>query len=371
MAVRNWGSLRLVGDTTLVASQGFPVLLSRSLPVWTSAGLTAAVNSSNYQSWWTSSSATDYIAFDISGLTSAQKQKNLLLWYAESGVDTTSLYYDPANATGGGGVLESAPTTYTIDMNTAAGGGAPPGSGWSTLQSVTNGYASRRYATAAAALSGQNWVRMNMTASSGSVFAMKADLWDTSAAYRDGWNVGDSRTWFMLPHRYPHEESVACDSMGNLMQPTNGFYMPQLQLGMSGAKASDIASLIAGWLSANGTPRYIFLNIGVNDATATSWSSAWSTSYQSIITACQTAGVQKVFCESIGFFTGGASTLATYNSAITTLIASNPGICATGFDEYTYFFNNQANLQGDGVHMNDTGSAGDRTAKSAFYAPLV
>src|SRR6202034_3349277 len=127
-------------------------------------------------------------AFDISTLSSGQKQSNLLMWYGESGVDTTTLYYDLAHATGTGGVLNDAPTTYTIDVNTGAGGGSPPGSGWSTLQSVTNGYASRRHALSAGALSGQNWVRMNMTASSGSVYAMKADLWDTSGAYRDGVN---------------------------------------------------------------------------------------------------------------------------------------------------------------------------------------
>jgi GDSL-like lipase/acylhydrolase family protein len=349
-----------------------PVLLSRSLPVTASTGTSSAVNSSDYNTWWSSTGSSATIAYDISGLTTAQKTTCGFYWYDESGVDTTTFYFDVARATGGGGVKNNQPATYTIEGNTGAGGGAPPGSGWTTLVTVTNGYASRKHTlSGASSLAGYNWMRMNIATSSSSVISLKAELWDISLAVRDMLRLGDSRTWFGTCHKYPHGGTTACDSIGNLMQPTCGFYSPSINTGMSGAKAADIDSLVAQWLTDMPGFKWATLNIGINDALAGSWSSGWSTSYQSIVNKLIAAGVT-VFCESIGDTTAATphAALPTYNSAIATIVSGTPG-CLTGFDEYTFFVNTPSYISGDGVHATDAGFAALTTAKAAFYASHI
>jgi hypothetical protein len=350
------------------APQSPPNLLSRGLPTFVSSGTAADAVSSNYNNIWQSSGSTATITQDISGLTSAQKATLALFLYCETGVDTTTLYFDVARATGGGGVKSNQPSAYTIQGNTAAGGGAAPGSGWATLLTVTNGYASRKHTFS---LSGYNWYRLNITSSSSSVIALKMDLWDVSGGQRDIIHLGDSRTWFGLNHANPHGGSTARDSLGNLMQPTALFYAPTLNTGMSGAKATDINTLVAQWLTDLGSFKIATLNIGTNDALATGWSSAWSTQYQGIVNKLITAGC-KVYCESIGDIasSGPHSALAAYNSAIASIVSGTTGAFA-GYDEYTFFVNNPSFISGDGVHATDAGFAALRSAKSTFYAGVI
>jgi hypothetical protein len=350
---------------------GIPVLLSRSLPVYASTGTAANVISSNYNNVWSSSGSSATVALDISGLTSAQKTTNKLYWYDESGADTTTLYFDVARPTGTGGAKNNQPATYTIEANTAAGGSLP-GSGWVTLLTITNGYASRPHVlSGASSLASYNWVRMNIATSSSSVISLKLDLVDTSAGVRDIFHIGDSRVWFGLNHADPHGAGTACDSLGNLMQPTCGFYASTIDAGMSGAKAGDIDTLMAQWLTDMPGFKYATLNIGINDALASAWSGAWTTSYQSIVNKLITAGVTP-FCETIGDTSSATphANLPNYNTAIAGVVSGTPQ-ALTGFDEYAFFVANPSYISGDQVHATDAGFAALRTAKATYYASRI
>jgi hypothetical protein len=350
-------------------SAGLPVpaLLSRSLPTFSSSGTAANAVSSNYNSLFQSAGAAVTIAQDVSGLTSAQKASNALYFYCEAGADTTSLYFDVARG-GNGGSRINQPNAYTIEGNTAAGGTLPT-SGWTTLVTVTaNGYASRKHTFS---LSGLNWYRLNITSSSGSSVQLKMDLYDISAGNRDILHLGDSRVWFGLNHANPHGGSSAAASLGDLMQPTARFFAPTINTGMSGNKAADINNLLTQWISNGIICKWATLNIGINDALASAWSSAWTTSYQGIVNRLIAAGCT-VFCESIGDTSaaGPHANLPAYNSAIAGVVAATPG-CLTGYDEYGFFVSNPSFISGDQVHATDAGFAALRTAKAAFYAGVV
>lgn len=351
-----------------LASPTLPALVSRSLPVSVSSGTSSSVVSSDYNTIWSSTGTSATIALDISTLSSAQKAAMALYWYDESGVDTTTLYFDVARPTGSGGSKNNQPAAYTIEGNTGAGGGAAPGSGWTTLATITNGYASRKHLLT---LTSYNWVRMNISSSSSSVISLKMDLWNIAGGNRDILRIGDSRVWFGDCHKNPHGGSSAADALGNLMQPTCGFYAPTLNTGMSGAKASDIDSLIAQWLTDMPGFKYATLNIGINDALASGWSSGWTTSYQSIVNKLIAAGVTP-FCETIGdtSSSGAHANLAAYNSAIAGVISGTPG-ALTGYDEYTFFVNNPSYISGDQVHATDAGFAALRAAKATYYASRI
>lgn len=294
-----------------------------------------------------------------------------LYWYNEVGIDSTTLYYDLARPTGSGGAQTNLPTTYTIKGSTqAGGGGTAPSTGLSTIVStVSNGYQSRKHAFSA---TGLNWIGMDITASSGSNLQLKVDLWDISAGQRDILHLGDSRTWFGLRHSDPHSGGSACDALGNLMQPTTGFYVPTICAGMSGSKASDIDSLVAQWLTAMPGFKAATLNIGINDALASPHSGAWTTSYQSIVNKLIAAGVAKVFCETIGDTTASTphANLAAYNSAIAGVVSGTSG-AFTGFDEYQFYVTTPSYISGDQVHATDAGFAALRTAKAAYYASRI
>lgn len=356
-----------------VAALGISVLLSRALPVFASSGTAANGVSSDYNTPWTTTGATATYAMDISGLSAAQKTVNALYFYGESGVDTTTLYADMAHPTGAGGLLSLMPTAYTVEGNTGAGGGSPPGSGWTTLLTVaSNSLASQRCVlSGASALTGYNWVRLNITASSGSTISIKLDLFDESGGSRWILQLGDSRGWFGNTHRKPHGGSVSCDSLGNLMQPVLGYYAPHINMGMSGAQAADIDSLVNGWIAILGVPYAVTMEMGINNATASGWSSAYTTSMQSIVTKCLNAGARKFFLETIGDSTN-STVHSNINSGYLTAIAgiiSGTTNCFAGFDTYTFLNNTPSYLSGDQIHETDTGFVALTTAKGApFYA---
>ncbi len=369
MASRQWGCPLLQGDTSLT-STSFPNLISRGLPVFTSTGTAANATSSNYNNILTLTATSGTIALDISGVAVAQKTTNALYWYDETGVDTTTLYFDVGNATGGGGVKNNQPAAYTLEGNTGAGGGSPPGSGWVTLATIANGLASRKHVlSGASSLAGYNWVRMNISSSSSSAISLKLDLWDISRGNKDILQLADSRGWFGNTHKNPHGGSVVCDSLGNQMQSTLGYYVPTINAGMSGAKAADIDALVNGWLTTLGSFYAVTMEIGINDATASPWSSGWTTSVQSIVNKCLAAGITKFFLETIGDSTSAGvhtNILSGYLTAIAGIISGTPG-CFAGYDTYTYLNANPGLISGDLIHETDQGFVNVLTNKAVFY----
>jgi hypothetical protein len=346
-------------------------LVSRSLPVVSSSGTAANATSSNYNSLLQITGTNGSVWIDISSLTDAQKASMALYWYNEVGVDTTTLYFDLENKTGTGGAQTNLPTAYTIKGSTQAGGGSSvPSSGITTIATVSsNSYQSRKHSFSA---SGYNWIGMDISSSSGSNIQLKLDLWDVRAGQRDIFHVGDSRTWFGLRHGNPHGGSTARDALGNLMQPTTGFHVPTICAGMSGANVANIVPLISEWMTAMPGFKRATVNLGINDALAAAHGSTWTNNYQSLVNALLSAGVEKVFCETIGDTPASTphANLAAYNTAIANIVSGTPG-CFAGFDEYQFFVDTPSYISGDQVHATDAGYAALRTAKADFYASRI
>lgn len=146
-----------------------------------------------------SSSTPSELTYDISGVSSAQKQHVLSVWYNESfGYDDSSGSTTPASY--------SEPGTYTILGNTAPGGtGTAPTSGWVTLATVTaNALHSRQ--NDLGNIAPYNWVQLDVTAGAAenqvenTDVAVNWDLHDVSQGFDDWIIYGDSITALSLGH---------------------------------------------------------------------------------------------------------------------------------------------------------------------------
>ena len=125
----------------------------------------------------------------------------LVAWYNDS-----TEYYAGA---GNGFSYYNEPNTYTIDSNTAAGGGTPPTTGWTTLATVTGNVFNSRV-TSILNLAGANWIRMRVTSVNGTSGNMDATfhldvISDANTSLpTDTWLfLGDSVTANSMSHQAP------------------------------------------------------------------------------------------------------------------------------------------------------------------------
>lgn len=341
-------------------------LLSRSIPVFATTGTAANATSSNYNNVCTSTGTPQEIALDISGIPPNQKTSNEFYWWNVG----SQFYFDYAHAGGLGGSLTNGPVAYTIDGNTAAGG-TKPTSGWTNLVTVTgNVYTSRKHSIV---LTGYNWVRINVTSSSNTNVAIKVDLYDTSQGSALILNVGDSRYNYSMytnnPSNNPTYGTTTCDAFTNLVFPITDFFMPQINMGMSGFNSTDVSPLVSGWMTDFPGAKYATVNLGTNDANQGAFSSAYTTAMTTIVNALQTAGAT-VYLETIGATTDATvnGRLTSYNGAIPGIIASTG--CKAGADIFTLYTNN-INLMGDALHMGSAGQTLERTFRAAFIAAAI
>src|SRR5215813_12934528 len=176
-------SVLLIGLVTVVqkrASQAAPAssataLISRGVPAFASSnpGNAGYANDDGDGTEWRSVLTPAWLAYDLSAVPVAQRQQVLAVYYNNS-YGYTTRYGPHYNNLG----------DYTIEANTAPGGGQPPDAGWTTLVTVTgNTFHSRQHLLD---LQGANWVRLNVTASDGADLNMDAalnffDIYDVSA----------------------------------------------------------------------------------------------------------------------------------------------------------------------------------------------
>lgn len=291
-----------------------------------------------------------YLAYDLSGVSSTQRQNVVLAWYNDPSTD-------PYNSTLLSVSYFNTPTSYTIDINTGAGGGNPPGSGWSTLVTETSQpYHSRQYALS---ISGANWIRIRVTAINGSVSnnncALNMDIHDAHVANADNWIFfGDSIT----QRGFDHDDGFI--NIGTLPAAINALVSSNYPLmedgGIGGLKASDVVSnnYLATWLPLT-SAKYVGLNYGTNDANAggspvTNFLSNMTTLVQAVITAGKIPVVHKTI--PWGSATGIATNGPAINTALASLFVSFPSIIQ-GPDLWAYFNANQSLISGDGIHPTD------------------
>lgn len=281
-----------------------------------------------------------YVAFDLSTLPLAQRQMWCLAWY----MDTTNGTYD---YTLFGSTPSNLPASYTIQLNTAAGG-SYPATGWSTVVTVANStYNSRQHIINAA---GANWVQILITAINGSVANNNAaiesiDIYDISSSNADNWLIpGDSITDQGWNHgTLPGIAILINQSLANfpLMQAA----------GIPGYTADQMVLVLPTWLTLfNG--KYVILNLGTNDANEGGVPLAdYQANMQTMLTAIINAGftpiMQKTIC--YGLTANIQANGPTVNAALAALFAANPQ-CIQGPDLWAFFQANQSLISGDGIH---------------------
>ena len=286
-----------------------------------------------------------YLAYDLSGVPSAQRQSVVLVWYNDPSTDQ----YNPT-------VLVvnyfNTPASYTIDTNTAAGGTLPT-TGWVTQATITSQpYHSRQHTIA---LNGANWIRINVTAINGSVSnnncAINMDVFDASTG-NDNWIFfGDSITAQGLDH---DDINITPGILPAQITAVKSSYTPLMENGgMGGFKASDVVAgnYLATWLPLFGG-KYVGLNYGTNDANAggsdtANFLSNMTTLVNAVITAGKIPVMHKTIC--YGTTAGIATNGPTINANLATLFTTFPSIIQ-GPDLWAYFQANQSLISGDGIH---------------------
>jgi len=107
-------------------------VISRGKPAFASSGNASGANDSSYSTYWRSSGAMPaWLAYDLSSVPAANRGQVVVGWYN----DPVTTPYDHTVV---GDAAYNNLGSYTIQVNPAAGGGQPPGSGWVTLATVAN-----------------------------------------------------------------------------------------------------------------------------------------------------------------------------------------------------------------------------------------
>lgn len=290
-----------------------------------------------------------YLAYDLSGVPSAQRQNVVLVWYNDPSTDPYDSTIEATN-------YNNSPAAYTIDINTAAGGSLPS-SGWTTKATVTS--ETRHSRQHAINMAGANWIRINVTAINGSASnnncAINMDVHDAHVANADNWIFfGDSINQRGLDHDDGFISIGTLPAVINKSVPTN---FPLMEDGgMGGFKASDMVAgnYLSTWLPLF-TGKYVGLNYGTNDANSggspvTNFLANMTTLVQAVITAGKIPVVQKTICW--GSAAGIAANGPTINADLQTLFGNFPSIIQ-GPDLWAYFNANQSLISADGIHPTD------------------
>lgn len=289
-----------------------------------------------------------YLAYDLSGVSAIQRGQVVLAWYDDTPGEGA---YDP-NLIGNSYINQA--NAYTIDVNPAAGGSLP-GSGWVTKATITgNTYHSRQHVVD---MTGNNWIRVNITAILGSAAnnnaAMDMDIHDAHLGVQDSWIFyGDSITQRGLDH----DDSSGIGGIAPAqINAARGPYFPLWEgAGVGGWTATDAVAAVGPTFLPLFPGRYVGLNFGTNDASRGGAPlTSYSANMQSMITSILNAGKIPVIPHiPWGSDAGIVANGPTVNAAIDALIAANPG-CIAGPDLWAYFQANQSLISGDGIHPTD------------------
>jgi lysophospholipase L1-like esterase len=231
-------------------------LISRRVPAYASSGNAQAANSGEYRMGWRSSGVPATLAYDLSSVPAANRQSLYLVWYNDA-----SYPYDHAIA---GAPGYNNPGAYTIEVNSAPGGGRPPEAGWQIVETVShNTVHSRDHVVKFA---GNNWIRINATATDGTTqnydVSFDMDIYDASNGVNDGWFMfGDSITANCMGHFTTSDSENFITRVG----AKTGVFPAEQNAGMPFWTASDGLQQLPSMLGLfHGL--YVTIALGTNDA---------------------------------------------------------------------------------------------------------
>lgn len=340
-------------------------LISQGKPAYGEGSVSGAASNAvdnNYDTTFRCA-PTCAIDVDLSSVPSNQRQQVLVSWYN----DANSFY--PAAV---GDQYYNNPRDYTYDTNTGAGGGSPPGSGWTTIKTVTNYY----YGSGVDVvnLNGANWFRMRITASRGSSgntdASFNLDINDASNGYADSWLfLGDSITVQAMDHNEPNnfEQTVNASYPSYWPSEVNGGFGGWDSTSLAQTDSRTGSSYMTGILNTFPS-HFVSLDMGSNDANNDGTLPADFTTHMTpLINQIIAAGRVAVIEPSIPW--GCTSNLGTYgptvNSQRVTMISTFAGNDVAGGDEWAFFNTHQSQISGDCLHPTEpTGMNSYRTVQA-------
>ena len=165
-------------------------LISRGVPAFASGSSNTAVgpeksNDDQTGSTWLADKLPAWIAYDLSGVPVAQRQRILIAFYCPHAGAYLLDNKNPGDAS---------PIDYAIDINAAPGGGAAPTAGWKNVATELGNTRSARQHLAD--LAGGNWVRVSVTKATNPAGAsFDLDVHSAPDGASDSWLLmGDSIT---------------------------------------------------------------------------------------------------------------------------------------------------------------------------------
>lgn len=292
-----------------------------------------------------------WLAYDLSSVPSAQRQQVVVVWFNDPSTDPYDSNILVVN-------YFNTPSSYTIETNTAAGGGAAPVTGWTVLATVAND--TRHSRQHALNLAGANWLRINISAINGSLSnnnaAINMDIYDAHLANQDNWIFfGDSITQRGLDH----DDIAITATLSAMINAKIATNFPLMENGgIGGLKASDVVAnnYLATWLPLF-SGKYVGLNYGTNDANAggapvTNYLSNMTSLINQVLAAGKTPVIPKTICwgKAAAIQTNGP----TINSDLASLFSSFPQI-VQGPDLWSFFLANPGLIEADppGIHPID------------------
>lgn len=330
---------------TVTGGGGTSRIISMGKASYSSTGTASYANSSNYDQYWDGDGAQS-LAIDLSNVPSANRQAVMLTQFCETddGFSAVGEYSGQCPAWSGRPYLSA----YTIQVNSAAGGGAAPTTGWATVATVTGSakLSQGHYVNFA----GNNWIRL-VTDASQDYFAIKIEVTDISSGMNDGWLfTGDSIT-----NTYASHYAGGFDDQ---VYAASGRRVPHLNFAMSCTATYDaldwIDDLMDRWFG-----KYITLNYGGNDGYGGGGHpDQYYTNMLALVDMLLARGYTPVIPTVTWPNNGGAweSGIVALNDKIRELYVARPQVIP-GPDLYalTYGHTDWYNGEGD-VHPNETGA---------------
>lgn len=238
---------------TLPSSEPTPMpVISHGVPAFASSSgnnsQPALANDGNADKSWSSAASPAWLAYDLSGVPTAQRQQVLIAWYAPTAPD----FINPSP-----GPDKRLPVDYTLESNTAPGGGPAPSSGWSVLATVTNNDRSTRQRLLN--LNGANWVRLNVTkGSSPNGVTCDLDVHSAPDGASDSWLfMGDSITFMNTTYVFSDLPKLV-----NAADPKR--WPAVVPAGIGGTNTTTALAAIQQTM-ADFPGRFVTLNYGTND----------------------------------------------------------------------------------------------------------
>jgi len=342
------GGTQLPGGQTQISRVGTTrSVISRNAPAFASSGYYPAsyANDDSYDTSWRSQGSPAWLAYDLSNVPAPQRSKVLLVWYNETdNFDHTIIGFNAYNM----------PQDYTIDVNPAPGGSNPPSKEWVTLISVkANHYHSREHVID---MSGNNWIRMNVTAVDGSVENYDAninmDIYNASYGTTDDWIFfGDSITAGAMGHSTVGGVKAFAQLI-NTQMPSN--FPAQESGGIGYLTSVEGAKYINTWLELF-PGKYVALSYGTNDANSCTSGVIFYNNYVTMVQAVFNAGKIPVIPHIPWARAANIQNCGpTLNAKIDELYKAFPQIIK-GPDFWTFYKNNQKFISNDNIHPTDLG----------------